>query len=151
MDKSLRAVAERYRSLIEAAQDFIYIVNADFTLTYLNRAAARPTHRLPKDLIGKPVVTLFPPGTFETGLSNIKQVLETGDEVRFDEELSFPGRVLWADTVLTPMKDLAGRVTGVMGITRDITERKRDRCGLVRKFRAHSRFCPSASAFWTRT
>jgi hypothetical protein len=40
MDKLLGAVEEHYRLLIETAQDFIYTVNADFSLTYLNRAAA---------------------------------------------------------------------------------------------------------------
>jgi PAS domain S-box-containing protein len=130
MDKSLGAVEERCRLLIETAQDFIYMVDADFSLTYLNRAAARSIHGRPEDLIGEPVAALFPQGTFDVGLRNIKHVLESGDEIRFDEELHFPGRVLWANTVLTPVKDMAGRVTGVMGITRDITELKQAEQGL---------------------
>jgi PAS domain S-box-containing protein len=125
MEESLRASEESYRLLAETAQDFIFIINPDLTLKYLNSAAARPTQEAPEDLIGKPVTALFPPGTFEFGLSKIREVFETSEEVRFDEQLHFPGKELWVNTVLVPMRDQAGKINAVMGITRDITERKK--------------------------
>jgi PAS domain S-box-containing protein len=36
-----------------------------------------------------------------------------------------PSGIRWHDTLLVPVKDRTGAVTGVMGISRDITERKR--------------------------
>jgi PAS domain S-box-containing protein len=123
-EERLRASEERYRSLAESSPDFIFIVGPDLTLQYLNSAAAFPTKREPQELLGKPVASIFLPGTSELALSKLRQVFENSEEVSFDEQLSFPGRRLWVNTHLVPLKDDEGKSTAVLGITRDITERK---------------------------
>ncbi|MCJ7580904.1 MAG: PAS domain S-box protein, partial [Candidatus Aminicenantes bacterium] len=115
---------ERYRLLAETTLDFIYIVDSELNLKYLNKAAARPTKKTAEDLIGKPVASLFPPGKFEDSLNILRTVLETGEHCRFDELLHFPDRDVWVDTQMIPMRDNNDRINAVLGVTHDITERK---------------------------
>jgi len=131
-DEKLRISEERCRTLAESAQDFIYIVGPDLTLQYMNNAAARPTGKHPAELIGKLVASIFPPGTSDFSLNKLRQVFETGRPLRFDETLSFPGRSAWVNTQLVPIQNERGATMGVMGITRDNTERREAQQALIR-------------------
>ena len=48
-----------------------------------------------------------------------------GKPVRRDEPLAFPGGEQWMDICLAPLYGGQGTVNSVMGVYRDITERKR--------------------------
>jgi len=132
-EEKLRISVERYRTLAESAQDFIYIVGPDLILQYMNSAAARPTQKRPEELVGKPVASIFPPGTSDVSLSKLRQIFLTGEPLSFDEELVFPGKMLWVNTQIIPLKNREGKTSAVLGITRDISERKKAELALNKK------------------
>ena len=51
-------------------------------------------------------------------------VFEQGISVRSSSPLTFNGRTYWYDHILTPLKDPDNNIRSVLGISRDITERK---------------------------
>ena len=81
--------------------------------------------RQPEDLIGLTQAELFPPEMAEYHCKVVAEVFKTGKPVRRDEPLAFPTGDQWIDIRLAPLYGEQGTVTSVMGVCRDITERKR--------------------------
>ncbi|HUU74913.1 MAG TPA: PAS domain-containing sensor histidine kinase, partial [Methanoregulaceae archaeon] len=50
---------------------------------------------------------------------------ETGEQFRSSGQITFGGEPYWFDHSLVPVRDAAGNITRVLGISRDITEQKR--------------------------
>jgi PAS domain S-box-containing protein len=122
---------ERYRTLAESAQDLIFIIDRDDTVTYVNAFASR-AFGLPKsEIIGKPRSRLFPGLVGEGQRRSLNHVLTTGEPLRIEGSLPLPAGEIWQETLLVPIRDLHGIITGVMGISRDLTKRKMAEDALV--------------------
>jgi PAS domain S-box-containing protein len=124
-EATLRESEERYRTLAEASPDQIFIVGRDDTMKYVNTAVLK-MFRLPYDkVVGTPRKNLFPPDIADAQGTLLKKVFETGEHVQTEEKIHFGTQEFWIDTSSVPLKDKTGNVTAVLGIARDITERKR--------------------------
>jgi signal transduction histidine kinase len=55
---------------------------------------------------------------------NIQKVFQTGEAVAGESANVFLGKTVWLNTWLVPLKNAAGETTSVLGVSRDITERK---------------------------
>ncbi len=115
---------ERYRNLAEASQDLIYIIDRDDNVVYLNSRALELLGMRKEEVVGRPRALLFPPDRNQTMKGNLRQVFSTGEPVRVESAIPFGERISWQDTTLIPLRSPEGTVTCVMGISRDITERK---------------------------
>lgn len=122
--EALRASEERYLTLAETAHDMIYIVNRDDVIEYVNSAAARQWGRTPEEMIGQPRTRFFPEDTSQRQRQNLERVLATGEPLQLEIKTPFPQRDMWLDIRLVPLRDTLGNVTRVLGLSRDITERK---------------------------
>lgn len=122
---------ERYRMLAESAQDLIFIIDKNDTVTYVNAFAAQAFGRPREEIIGKPRSALFPGSIGERQLRSLDQVLTTGEPAKIEDSLALPTGEIWQDTLLVPIRDAHGTITGVMGISRDITKRKQAEDALV--------------------
>lgn len=116
---------ERYRMLAESARDLIFIISRDDTVTYINASAAQAFGLPREDLIGKPRSVLFPEATSGHQLQSLQKVLATGEPVKIEGILPLPTGEIWQETHLVPIMDRRGTITGVMGISRDLTKRKK--------------------------
>jgi PAS domain S-box-containing protein len=123
-EEAVRVSEQRYRMLAESSPEFIYIIGSDGKVRYLNTFAASQLNLRQEEAVGKRLEDLFPSETSERLWSNIKKVLTDGKALRADREISFAGRTAWVDTVLVPLRDSNGEVGSVLGISRDVTERK---------------------------
>jgi PAS domain S-box-containing protein/putative nucleotidyltransferase with HDIG domain len=124
-DKALHESEERYRILAENSPDFIYIVDRQDRVLYVNNRAAQALGRSPDDLVGVRRAELFDPGTAERMESNLKRVFETGEAVEVESELTYPHGRSWIATWLVPIRGDDGAVNAVFGVSRDITDRAR--------------------------
>ncbi|MBI2863054.1 MAG: diguanylate cyclase [Chloroflexi bacterium] len=122
--EALRASEERYRALAETARDMIFIVGRDGTMEYVNTFAAEQFQVRPEEIIGKRREALFPPEVSTRQEQGLQEVFRTGKPIYRETCTAFPGHALWLDTWLAPLRDAAGEVAAVMGISRDITQRK---------------------------
>jgi len=124
MEEALLLSEERYRTLAEASPDQIFIIGSDDTIQYANTAALK-MFRLSNDLVmGRPRKSLFPPENYEAQSELLKKVFETREHIRKEERIQFGDRVFWIDTSLVPLIGTKGTVTAILGIARDITQRK---------------------------
>ncbi|MBI4916688.1 MAG: PAS domain S-box protein [Acidobacteria bacterium] len=123
--RALAASEERYRTLAEAAQDNIFIVDRDFRLAYVNEFGASQLGRPVGDLIGRRVEELFPAETAARQRGSLGRVLETGEPLSIEAPNLLGGREVWLDTWLVPLRESGGEVTAVLGMARDVTRRHR--------------------------
>jgi PAS domain S-box-containing protein len=125
MEEALKESEEQYRTLAEAAQDLIFIINRDDRVQYVNNFAAQLVRSRPEEIIGKPREELFSPNVSTQQRRNLQKVFETGKPIYVEDKFPFPNHTVWLGTNLVPLGDSAGKVRAVLGISRDITERKR--------------------------
>ncbi|MCK9632130.1 MAG: PAS domain S-box protein [Methanoregula sp.] len=116
---------ERYRTLAEASPDQIFINDRNGTILYANTTGLK-LFGLPYDqVVGKQRKDFFPPEMVREQNDVYDKVFDSGEPVRRESKIRFGNQEHWIDTNLVPLKDTAGKVTAVLGVARDITERKR--------------------------
>lgn len=124
MEDALHQSEKRYRTLAEAANDMIYIVDFNGVVQYANNFSANTLNSRAIELVGKQLGELFPKETSDGFINNIRKVFDTGEPFYVRAQTSFPGKKMWLGTWLAPIKNAAKKVTAVMGISRDITAQK---------------------------
>jgi PAS domain S-box-containing protein len=124
IESDLRDSETHYKLLAESAHDFIYIVDPQFKVLYVNKAASRLFHRTKKDIVGKTIDELFERATALRQKEAIRIVFALKKPMTRDNEFAFPGGMVWLDSHLMPIYDDEGSVASVMGISRDITEKR---------------------------
>ncbi|MCZ7402801.1 MAG: PAS domain S-box protein [Candidatus Methanoperedens sp.] len=115
---------QRYRILAEGAHDSIFIIERNNRIRYLNSFGAKQLGLMPEEIMGRRLIEFFPIEQFERMKNNLQKVFQTGEPLSIEDTLTYQNRKHWEDTWLMPIKDTAGEVDAVMGITRDITDRK---------------------------
>ncbi|MFA5801823.1 MAG: PAS domain S-box protein [Thermoleophilia bacterium] len=126
IEEALVESEERYRTLAEAAQDFIFILDRDGKIKYLNSYAAEKLGSLPREIIGKRQDDVFPQDMADQQQLVLSEVFSTGKPLNFESQALFDGQSSWQSTSMVPIKDkVTGKFGAVLGISRDITGRKR--------------------------
>lgn len=123
-EEELRESEEKYRLLSESAQDHIFIIDKDLKIRYLNRFGSRQFGFNRKKIIGKRLDEIFPRNVFERFKNNLQKVFEKGKSFSFEDNIAPMDKEVWLDTRLVPIKTKSGEIKSVLGISRDITDRK---------------------------
>lgn len=116
------------RTLIDAMPDYIYVKDAESRFITTNAAHLRAMGAGSlDDVIGKTDLDLFPRELAEQYYADEQQLIQLGKELRDHEEgvIEKSGTEKWLLTTKVPTRDDRGNVIGLVGISRDITERKR--------------------------
>jgi PAS domain S-box-containing protein len=124
-ERLLRLAEEQYRTLAEAAQDIIYIVDPRGRIQYVNQFAAQFAGRTAAQLTGCHLRDLFPAATVAAQLNDIEAVLALGQPVYRERQHTFGERRVWVGTRFVPITHPATREQVVLGLGRDLTEQKR--------------------------
>jgi PAS domain S-box-containing protein len=111
-------------SIAERATDFIFVIDSSFAVRFVNAFAASYLKLPPEKIVGKPLKEFFPPAVYAEQKRGLLKVFRSGRPYSYEEKFIFPNRELWVDTKLSPLTDKDGAVTAVLGISRDITDRK---------------------------
>jgi two-component system, sensor histidine kinase PdtaS len=125
MEIKLKQSEEKYRTLAENARDMIFIINLEDRIEYVNKYAANLLGLKPEELIGNLRQNLFPMDISENHKSELDKIIENNVSVRKENKVVFPKCDMWLDTRLIPLKDKNDVTYAVMGISRDITHRKK--------------------------
>ena len=130
-----RRLAEAHRRLAEAhalmeevvegAPDPIFAKDAEGRFLLANRAAAHALGVPPTALPGRRLRDLLPPGRAEAIEREDREVIETGRVRRAEELVAAPGaEPRWFRAAKAPWRGPDGRVLGVVGVARDVHERR---------------------------
>jgi PAS domain S-box-containing protein len=117
---------QAYKTVVEKAVDFIYLIDKRNNVLSVNKSAAALFGRTPKEIEGKSIFQLFPKEVATEFAEHLSEVFETGKgRLESDSRIVVEGKEFWTNVRLDPVTDRKGRVLAVLGVTRDITERKR--------------------------
>lgn len=120
----LRHSETLYRTLAEAAPDIVMVISTEGEIVYANQRAAFFFGKNAEELIGQPVIRLFPPEAGQRLWKRIRQVVQSGQALAFESKNTFHGVSFWLDTILVPVRDEENHLTHVLGVSRDVSRRK---------------------------
>jgi len=125
--EALRQKTEQQEVLLSSIPAFVYYKDAELKLITANKAFAEMVNTPIDQLPGKDAYDLFPKEQAEKFHIDDKEVMESGKPMMNIEEkfTDAEGKTRWASTSKVPYFDEKGKVAGMVGITIDITERKR--------------------------
>lgn len=113
------------RGLIDSVPDLITFKNERSEFLGCNKAFAEYVNLQESELIGKTDLDLFSKEVAEFYQIKDKAMLDAGEARRNEEWIHYAdGRRVLLDTLKTPFFSSEGEVLGLIGISRDITERK---------------------------
>jgi PAS domain S-box-containing protein len=115
------------RSLIDNLPDYIYVKDTRYRYAIDNIAHRRFLGAsTEEEVIGKKLSDFFPPEFVEQFARDDQSIIEKGEILVNREELLIDttGRRRWHSTTKVPLRNNEGRIIGLVGISRDITERK---------------------------
>ena len=121
----LRESEERYRMLAEISSDLIFMIGKDDRVEYVNSFAAEILGKTPGNVKGSVRSLLFPPEMAERQERMLQNVFVTGISSHSEGPMPVKGELRWFDHMLVPLKNPDGSVRAVLGVSRDITERKK--------------------------
>ena len=127
IEDQLAAERNLLRNLIDNLPDYIYVKDAKCRLVIDNIAHRRFLGATtPEEIIGKTVDDFFPPDLAAQYTRDDQAIIETGLPLLNREEpvVDRLGNRRWHSTTKVPLRDSNGTIMGLVGIGRDITERK---------------------------
>jgi PAS domain S-box-containing protein len=117
-----------FNALLDSIQDSIYFKDSESRFIKVNKKKAQ-NHNIsdPAVFIGKTDFDFFSKGHATEAYNDEQEIIKTTNPIIDKEEkLSWPdGRTAWVTTSKFPFFDERGKIIGTIGITHDITNRKK--------------------------
>jgi len=125
-EDELRKSEERYHMLAEVMNDGEFMLNKEGEYTYFNRRFEEITGYPSEDLIGQHFSKVVVPEYLESTIGRFKRGISGEETPLYEIELMRKdGKRIPIELNVKTILDKEGRVTGRLGVARDITERKK--------------------------
>lgn len=114
------------RSMLDAANDLIYAKDLDGRYLACNEASERLLGLREGEQVGRTDFDFFPPEFAEAVRAVDRAVMDAGVERRVEEWVTYPdGTKALLESLKAPFYGPDGKLAGIVGVSRDITARKR--------------------------
>jgi PAS domain S-box-containing protein len=133
-EQALRKSEEKYRLLAETVTDVIFTMDKNLRFTYISPSVTRLLGYSAEEVMAQsPADALTPAsreiamGAFAEEMRNEANGSDNKDRIRILalEEICKDGSTIWTETIFNALRDEDEKFIGILGITRDITERKK--------------------------
>jgi len=141
-EQALRAKEDRYRLLAENASDVIWIANLDLEFIYFSPSVKMAIGYSVEEALSLTMDETLSPESFKA-VSEVfaEEVAGAGQEptdlsltrVMEVEALCKDGSLIWNEVKISAFRDPGGQVIGLLGVSRDISVRKRTEIKLARR------------------
>ena len=119
-------IEEKYRFIVNAHGEMMTLINSDYVYELVNDSWCRTFGKLREEIIGKKVSEVWGNERFESEI--VKKIDKCLEGNVFKEEDSFiiaGGKRKYYEVSYYPFKNTGNKITHVVGVTSDITERKK--------------------------
>lgn len=132
--EALRESERRYRLMADNVTDVIWIMDTNMRLTYISPSVERLRGFTVDEVMTQRLEEIFTPESLEAALKLVEEELSVRKPERIGlvklgtmglEMLSKEGPTVWTETRVTMLYGPDGWVAELMGVTRDVTERKK--------------------------
>jgi PAS domain S-box-containing protein len=113
------------RSIVDGTSDAVYAKDVLGRYVIMNAPGAHLVNLPSEAVVGKEDFALFTDEEARRLREMDQEVMRTGQALESEEHLAIGGQPRVYHTTKTPYRDRAGKLLGVIGISRDITERRR--------------------------
>lgn len=121
----LKKSEQRYKSLVENAEDLIFTIDYKGNFLSINKYGAHFLDRNEEEIIGHNLSEIFTWPSAEVLLLMIQNVFDTKESKQITHMIIIGERQSWLNTNFRRLFDEAGNIYAVLGISRDITERRK--------------------------
>ena len=122
--EKLQRTGELLNAVAENTTDAVFVKDRRGVYLLFNEAAARFVGRPIEEVLGRDDTALFEPEDARFLMDRDRRIMESGQAETEEEPLTAAGvRRIYLATK-APFRDSEGRVAGLIGVSRDITERK---------------------------
>lgn len=127
VEKKIKTEKELLQTLMDNIPDYIYFKDEKNRFVRVNKARAEISGTIPDKMIGKTDFDFFPEEEARKTFADDNYVKDSEKPIvdKLEKLTFFDGKEHWVSVTKIPWYDYKGRVIGTMGISRDITERKR--------------------------
>jgi diguanylate cyclase (GGDEF)-like protein/PAS domain S-box-containing protein len=139
MEEILRESETKYRFLAENSRDLIWRMDLNLHITYASPAVQLLTGFTPEEFLTLGLDQILTPASFQVAQENIVRLME----IELLEKPPLPpsatleveqrrkdGSTIWIEVQATLTRGPQGEITGLMGVSRDSTERRKARHAL---------------------
>jgi PAS domain S-box-containing protein len=125
-EEALWETSTRLQTLIDAIPDMVFFKDAEGRHLLINKACERFTGHSLEEVQGKTMEDMLPPELAEQCRRSDEELMRNKKPVRTEEPAKDKdGNNITLDTIKVPLYDENGNAIGLVGVARDITERKR--------------------------
>jgi PAS domain S-box-containing protein len=125
MEKTLKESEEKYRRIVEMANEGIGVTDGDNFVTYTNNKMADMLGCIPEEIIGKPLVHFLFPEDLPDHREKISRRIQGLNETYERRFRRSDGGECWAIVSVTAIRNEDGSFMGTFAMLTDITDRKR--------------------------
>jgi PAS domain S-box-containing protein len=123
-DAELRASDERYRQIVQTANEGIWVTDEQDHITFANHRLARMLGYTPEELLHRPAADFIDPADFSDHQQRLQSARQ-GHPSQYERRLRHKdGREFWTWVSGSPLFDDAGKYRGAFAMFTDVTERR---------------------------
>jgi len=130
-EEKLKISEERHRLLADNAMDVVWTMGLDGTITYVSPSVEKVRGFTAAEAMRQPIEEIHPPASQAVSLGYFTKLfadLQAGrPPERFRGELEYrckDGSTVWTEAMAIPIVGPDGSVREILGVTRDLSERK---------------------------
>jgi len=129
-ERSLRESEAKYRLLADNAHDLIFTLDPEFRLTYISPSVQKIRGLSVECAMRESLPEIMTPESYAKVLAAVAAHPDVAEDIGSVERLELElyrhnGSTVWVETVVRPMFDAAEHFLGYVGVSRDITERRK--------------------------
>jgi PAS domain S-box-containing protein len=126
-NSALKVNMAHLRTLMETMPELVWVKDAGGVFLFCNHRFERLYGAREADIVGRTDFDFVDPGLAGFFREHDRAAMESGGPCINEEQVTYrdDGHVEYLETIKTPLYDSEGRLIGVLGVARDITERKR--------------------------
>ncbi len=129
----LRESEARFRLLAESANDVIWTMSLEGRFTYVSPSVEKLRGYTPEEVVAQPLESVVTPAfapALRSLLEGLARRIRAGERsfsipAQEVEQPCRDGSTVWTEVIVTPLFDGAGRFLHVLGVSRNISERRR--------------------------
>jgi PAS domain S-box-containing protein len=125
VEEALRQSEEKYRTIVETAQEGIWLIGPDDQTAYVNERMAELLGYSVPEMLGRNLLEFMDDDERSRAARYLAARRQGVREVHEVRRLRKDGATLWCLVSANPLYDVAGRYIGALGMYTDITQRKK--------------------------
>jgi PAS domain S-box-containing protein len=123
-EEALRESEERYRELVENANDIVFMLDLEGNVTSINKAVESITGYTQRELIGMNMSEFLTPRSTDSARRMTERKLAGEERTNYEVDVRAKGGRVFTLEISSRLAINQGKPVGVQGVARDITNRR---------------------------